>query len=74
VFDTRLAEALASLPRAQRHAVALHYLLDLSIADIGAYLGVRDGTVKTHLHRGRAALRAAVEGAAVEEDVSDARQ
>lgn len=70
-FDTRLAEALASLPRAQREAVALYYLLDLSIADVGAYLGVADGTVKTHLHRGRAALRGAFGDAASEEDESD---
>jgi RNA polymerase sigma-70 factor (ECF subfamily) len=70
-FDARLAEALASLPRAQREAVALHYLLDLSIADIGAYLGVAGGTVKTHLHRGRAALRTALEDAAGQEDESN---
>ena len=60
-FDARLAEALGSLPRAQRQAIALHYLLDVSISGIGEYLGVADGTVKTHLHRGRAALRAALE-------------
>lgn len=72
-FDARLAEALARLPRAQREAVALHYLLDLSIADIGEHLGVADGTVKTNLHRGRAALRAALEGAASKEDESDVR-
>lgn len=72
-FDTGLAEALALLPRAQREAVTLHYLLDLSIADIGAYLGVADGTVKTHLHRGRAALRAALDGVASQEEESDVR-
>lgn len=72
-FDARLAGALASLPRAQREVVALHYLLDCSIADIGAHLGVADGTVKTHLHRGRAALRAALGDAMCQEDDSDVR-
>jgi len=71
--DARLAGALAALPRAQRAAIALHYLVDLPVADIGAYLGVSDGTVKTHLHRGRAALRAALDGTANEEDASDVR-
>ena len=72
-FDAQLAEAVAALPRAQRVAVALHYLLDLSIADIGEYLGIAGGTVKTHLHRGRAALRGALDASALEEDESDVR-
>ncbi len=67
-FDARLADVLGSLPRAQREAVALYYLLDVSVSDVGEHLGVADGTVKTHLHRGRAALRAALESAPSEED------
>lgn len=73
-FDARLAEALGALPRAQREVVALHYLLDLSVVDICAFLGVADGTVKTHLHRARSTLRAALHGStAAEEDASDVR-
>jgi len=72
-FDARLAQALGSLPRAQREAVALHYLLDPSVADIGVHLGVAEGTVKTNLHRGRAALRSALGGAASEEDQPNVR-
>lgn len=72
-FDRHLAAALCSLPRAQREAVALHYLLDLSVADIAAHLGVVEGTVKTHLHRGRGALRAVLERPSSEEEESHDR-
>lgn len=72
-FDARLAEALGSLPRAQREVVALYYLLDLPVADISAHLGVAEGTVKTHLHRGRASLRQALDGVRAEEDAADVR-
>ena len=51
-----LVEALATLPAAQRRAVILHYLGDLSIADIAEREGVAVGTVKSWLHRGRAGL------------------
>jgi RNA polymerase sigma-70 factor (ECF subfamily) len=53
-LDTR--RALADLPRRQREVVVLHYFLDLSVDDIAAQLGVANGTVKTSLHRARAAL------------------
>jgi RNA polymerase sigma-70 factor (ECF subfamily) len=52
--------ALATLPEAQRRAVVLHYLADLSVADIAAQEGVAVGTVKSWLHRGRAALAARI--------------
>jgi RNA polymerase sigma-70 factor, ECF subfamily len=48
--------ALAHLPAAQRRAMVLHYLADLSVAEIAAQEGVAIGTVKSWLHRGRAAL------------------
>jgi RNA polymerase sigma-70 factor (ECF subfamily) len=51
-----LAAALANLPAQQRRAVILHYLADLPIAEIAAQEGVAEGTVKSWLHRGRAAL------------------
>ncbi len=72
-FDARLAQALKALPRAQRQVVALHYLMDLSIADIAGCLGSAEGTVKTHLHRGRAALRAALGPTAQQEGDARAR-
>ena len=44
------------LPRRQAQAVALAYVYDLGVAEIAVTLGVAEGTVKTHLSRGRAAL------------------
>jgi RNA polymerase sigma-70 factor, ECF subfamily len=52
--------AVGALPEGQRTSVLLHYYLDSSVADIAAAMGVSEGTVKTHLHRGRAALAEAL--------------
>ena len=51
-----LVRALGTLPDAQRRAIVLHYLADLSIAEIAGREGVPEGTVKSWLHRGRTAL------------------
>jgi RNA polymerase sigma-70 factor (ECF subfamily) len=53
-----LVAALATLPAGQRRAMVLRYLADLSIAEIADREGVAEGTVKSWLHRGRAALAA----------------
>ncbi|MET8909784.1 SigE family RNA polymerase sigma factor [Micromonospora sp. NPDC004551] len=53
-----LTAALAQLPTVQRRAVVLHYLADLSVVQIAEQEGVPEGTVKSWLHRGRAALAA----------------
>lgn len=55
-----LAAALATLPKNQRRAVVLHYLADLSVAEIAAQEHVAAGTVKSWLRRGRTALAAAL--------------
>jgi RNA polymerase sigma-70 factor (ECF subfamily) len=57
-----LAAALAKLPRRQREAIALRYLSDLSEAETAEALGIGVGSVKTHTHRGLAALRANLGG------------
>ncbi len=49
--------ALDQLPLAQREALALYFLEDLSIDDIAAVLGVAVGTVKSRLHYGKQAIR-----------------
>ncbi|MEU4472154.1 SigE family RNA polymerase sigma factor [Micromonospora sp. NPDC023888] len=53
-----LTAALATLPPKQRRAVVLHYLADLTVAEIAAQEQVAEGTVKSWLHRGRATLAA----------------
>ena len=57
-----LTSALAQLPTSQRRAVVLHYLADLSVMQIAEQEGVPEGTVKSWLHRGRAALAAQLAG------------
>lgn len=51
-----LAEALRQIPDAQRRAVILHHLSGYSVAEIAAFEGVADGTVKARLSRGRQRL------------------
>lgn len=51
-----VSRALAELSLEQRQVVVLHHLLDLSVAETAAELGVPEGTVKSRLHRARAAL------------------
>ncbi|GAB2566325.1 RNA polymerase sigma24 factor [Paractinoplanes abujensis] len=48
--------ALRKLAVPMRQAVALHYLFDLSVADIAAEIGAPVGTVTSRLSRGRAEL------------------
>lgn len=51
-----LVAALQCLPAAQRRAIVLHFLADRTIAQIAEETAMPEGTVKAHLHRGRAAL------------------
>ncbi|WUJ12518.1 SigE family RNA polymerase sigma factor [Actinoplanes sp. NBC_00393] len=53
-----LVAALGTLPDNQRRAMVLHYMADLPLAEIAQREGVAIGTVKSWLHRGRAALAA----------------
>ena len=56
--DSReLVEAILSLPANQRAAVHLHYYEGYTSEEIGAILGQRPGTVRSHLSRAREALR-----------------
>ena len=56
-----VAAGLAALPRRQRECVVLRYWLDLSERDIAETLGIAAGSVKSHLHRGLAALEVRLE-------------
>ena len=52
-----LMEAILALPANQRSAVHLHYYEGYTSEEIGAILGQRPGTVRSHLSRARDALR-----------------
>jgi RNA polymerase sigma-70 factor (ECF subfamily) len=49
--------ALDGLDEPMRTVLAAYYLAELPVADIARALSMPEGTVKTHLHRGRQALR-----------------
>lgn len=65
--DLDTGAALLTLPRRQRAVIALYYLDDRPVADIARLLGCSEGTVKTHLARGRAALAARLGEGAIDE-------
>ena len=52
----RMLLALRTLPDRQREVLTLRYYLDLSETEIAETLGISTGSVKTHAHRGLAAL------------------
>ncbi len=56
-LGAQLQAALASLPPEFRAAVVLCDIEGLSYEEIGATLGVKLGTVRSRIHRGRQALR-----------------
>lgn len=57
---TTLVAALAALSRSQREAVLLRYLIDLPEDEVALALGIRPGTVKSHLHRAVTTLRSQI--------------
>jgi RNA polymerase sigma-70 factor (ECF subfamily) len=59
--DAQLWRLVETLPDKQRQAIVLFYQEDRSIEDIAGMLGMPVNTVKTHLHRGRARLAAALD-------------
>jgi RNA polymerase sigma-70 factor (ECF subfamily) len=52
--------AVRSWPRRQAQAAALRFVYDLPVADIASVLGCSEGSVKQHLSRARASLRASL--------------
>ena len=55
--------AVSDLPLRQQQVVILHYRDDRPVTEIAALLGMREGTVRTHLARARATLRSGLKGA-----------
>jgi len=60
-LDPDLQAALDELPPEFRAAVVLCDVQGLSYEEIGATLGVKMGTVRSRIHRGRQALRSGIE-------------
>lgn len=56
-----LHTAMGELPERTRRAIALHHLGGLGFADVAHALGIPEGTAKTRVHRGMAALRGRLE-------------
>jgi RNA polymerase sigma-70 factor (sigma-E family) len=55
---SELLDALLALPEMQRKVVVLRHWLGLSVEETAADLRIAPGTVKSHSHRGLAALQA----------------
>lgn len=59
--DAQVRAAVASLDEPYREVVALRFFAERSLAEIATATGRPLGTVKTHLHRGLARLRGALD-------------
>ncbi len=57
----RVAAAVRALPDRQRDCTVLRFYADLTDTEIADALGISAGSVKTHLHRARAALTTTLE-------------
>jgi RNA polymerase sigma-70 factor, ECF subfamily len=55
-----IRRAVARLPRDQREALVLHWLLGLKYHEVAARLGIPHGTVLSRISRARTALRAMI--------------
>jgi RNA polymerase sigma-70 factor, ECF subfamily len=61
VLRARLERGLASLPERQRQVLMLYEVEGFTGPEIAEALGISPGTVRWHLHQGRAAMRAILE-------------
>jgi len=57
VLRAQLDAALVQLSEPQREAIVLFHQQELSVQETAEVMGLPVGTVKSHLHRGRAAMR-----------------
>ena len=61
-LESRIARAIAELPRGQREAVVAFYVGGLTYAETASALGIAVGAVKTRLHKARERLRSQLSG------------
>jgi RNA polymerase sigma-70 factor (ECF subfamily) len=59
---TQLDRAMAALSDAQRQAITLFYQQEQTVQQIATIMGLPEGTIKSHLYRGRAALKQMLSG------------
>lgn len=57
-----VSRALSAIPRRQCEVVVMRYLADLPETEVASALHIRQGTVKSHAHRGQEALAALLKG------------
>jgi RNA polymerase sigma-70 factor (ECF subfamily) len=60
--DPELRRRIEALPEKQRQAITLYYLDERPVEEVAEMMGLPANTVKTHLHRARANLAAALAG------------
>ena len=65
--DLGLWKRVEALPDKQRQAITLYYQEERQVEEVAAMMGLPVNTVKTHLHRARASLAAALRGTALED-------
>ena len=75
-LENRLAlrRVIAGLNPDQRQVVALRYFASLTVPEVARTLGVREGTVKSRLHRALAILRQQLDGSGLETREPSGRQ
>ena len=61
-----LRRAISELSPDHRQVITLRYFADLTIPEVARALGVREGTVKSRLHRALAVLRGRLDGSGFE--------
>jgi RNA polymerase sigma-70 factor (ECF subfamily) len=59
-FDDATVKALAQLEETARSCLLLRTVLDMGYAEIGAALGIPEGTAMSHVHRSRQKMRGAL--------------
>ena len=55
--DEAVRRAVLTLPARYRDAIVLYYFHEMDLAEAARTLGMAEGTLKSHLHRGRELLR-----------------
>lgn len=60
-LDLDLLRAIRALPRRQSLAISLHHLGGYPVNEVAAAMDISPGTVKSHLHDARRALRTTLE-------------